>query len=205
MLPLHSVTQLLFLGNDTVTLPRYLPVALNNLQLRVVYMPVNARISTRDVVTPVTIVAFVVSTVTGVMLLLHWNVGLVRFSHEWLSVVFSAVAVWHLARNWKSFTAYLRRNAALAFFAISLAASVVFTGFTGTSSSANPGAVFRALSNATLDSAAPAFGMTSSDAIAILKSANIEALGSETLNEIGTRTGVGPVVIATILSTKGRR
>src|SRR4051812_47741740 len=110
MLPLHSVTQLLFLGNDTVTLPRYFPVALNNPQPRVVYMSVNARISTRDVVTPVTIVAFVVSTVTGVMLLLHWNVGLVRFSHEWLSVVFSAVAVWHLARNWKSFTAYLRAS-----------------------------------------------------------------------------------------------
>ena len=168
-------------------------------------MSVNARISTRDVVTPVTIVAFVVSTVTGVMLLLHWNVGLVKFSHEWLSVVFSAVAIWHLARSWKSFTAYLRRNAVLAVFAISLAASVVFTGLTGTSLSANPGAVFRALSNATLDSAAPAFGTTSSNAIAILKSANIEASGSETLNEIGTRTGIGPAAIATILATKGGR
>jgi Domain of unknown function (DUF4405) len=168
-------------------------------------MSANARLSTRDVVTPVTIAAFVVSTVTGVMLLLHWNAGLVRFSHEWLSVVFSAVAIWHLARNWRSFTAYLRRNAALVVFVISLAASVVFTGLTGTSSNANPGAVFRALSNATLDSAAPAFGMTSSDAIAILKSANIEASGSETLNEIGTRTGVGPAAIATIFATKGRR
>lgn len=168
-------------------------------------MSVNAGISTRDVVTPVTIVAFLVSTVTGVMLLLHWNVGLVRFSHEWLSVVFSAVAIWHLARNWKSFTAYLRRNAGLAVFAISLAASIVFTGFTGTSSSASPGAVFRALANATLDKAAPAFGMTSSEAIALLTSANIEALGSETLNGIGTRTGVGPAAIATLLATKGRR
>ena len=158
--------------------------------------------SIRDVVTPVTIMAFVVSTVTGVMLLLHWNAGLVRFSHEWLSVAFSVVAIWHLARNWKSFTAYLRRNAALAVFAASLVASVVFTGVTGNVSSANPGAVFRALSNATLESAAPAFGMTSSDAIAKLKSANIEALGSETLNEIGTRTGVGPAAITTILATK---
>jgi hypothetical protein len=168
-------------------------------------MSAKARISIRDVVTPVTIVAFVVSTITGVMLLLHWNSGLVRFSHEWLSVVFSAVAIWHLARNWKSFTVYLRRNAALAVVAISLAASVVFTGLTGTSSNASPGAVFRALSNATLDSAAPAFGMSSSDAVAILKSANIEALGGETLNEIGTRTGVGPAAITTILATKGRR
>jgi hypothetical protein len=37
------------------------------------------------------------------------------------------------------------------------------------------------------------------------ESANIEASGSETLNEIGTRTGVAPAAIATIFATKGRR
>lgn len=168
-------------------------------------MSVRAGISIRDVVTPVTIVTFVVSTITGIMLLLHWNAGLVRFSHEWLSVVFSAVAIWHLGRNWKSFTAYLRRNTALVVFAVSLVASVVFTGITGDTSNTSPGAVFRALSNATLESAAPAFGMTPGDAVAKLRSANIEASGGETLSEIGTRTGVGPAAIATILATQGGR
>jgi len=86
-------------------------------------MSPNPRALTRDIVTPVTVVAFVVSTVTGVMLLAHWNAGLVRFSHEWLSVVFSAVAAWHLFRNWKAFKQYLKRNAALAAFGVSLVAS----------------------------------------------------------------------------------
>src|SRR4051794_10863113 len=150
-------------------------------------MSPNPRALTRDIVTPVTVVTFVVSTVTGVMLLAHWNAGLVRFSHEWLSVVFSAVAAWHLFRNWKAFKQYLKRNAALAAFGVSLVASVVITGMTGATSSANPGLIFRALSNATVDAAAPAFGLAPGDAVAMLKAANIEASGGETLQAIGTR------------------
>lgn len=168
-------------------------------------MSPNIKIPARDIVTPVTIVTFIVSTVTGVMLLLHWNAGLVRFSHEWLSMVFSAVALWHLARNWKSFTGYLRRNAALAVFAASLAVSVVFTGMTGTTSNVSPGAVFRALSSASVESAAPAFGLTPAAAIAVLKAENIEATGGETLNAIGARTGLGGPGIATILAAKTSR
>lgn len=162
-------------------------------------------IPTRDIVTPVTIVTFVVSTVTGVMLLLHWNAGLVRFSHEWLSVVFSAVALWHLARNWKSFVAYLRRNAALATFAVSMVASLAFTGLTSTGSTASPAVVFRSLSSATLESAAPAFGMTPDGAVAALRGAGIEASPAETLNTIGGRSGQGGAGIATILATSGGR
>lgn len=162
-------------------------------------------IPTRDIVTPVTIVTFVVSTATGVMLLLHWNAGLVRFSHEWLSVAFSAVALWHLARNWKSFLAYLGRNAALATFAVSMVASLAFTGLTGTGSTANPGVVFRSLSNATLESAAPAFGLTADRAVAALHGAGIEAAPDETLNAIGSRSGQGGAGIATILATSARR
>lgn len=164
-----------------------------------------AGIPTRDVVTPVTFVAFIVSTITGIMLLLHWKAGLVRFSHEWLSIAFSAVAIWHLARNWRPFTAYLRRDTALAVLSTSLVASIVFTAITGDTSNASPGAVFRALSGATLESAAPAFGMTPSDAVAKLKSANIEVSGGETLGEIGARTGIGPAAVATILATQARR
>lgn len=168
-------------------------------------MSFDAKILTRDIVTPVTIVTFVVSTVTGVMLLVHWNAGLVRFSHEWLSMVFSAVAVWHLVKNWKPFTLYLTRNAALAAFLVSLAASVVFTGMTGTASNVSPGAVFRALSGATLEAAAPAFGLAPDQAVALLKSANIEAGTAETLNAIGARAGIGGAGIASILATKPGR
>ncbi len=157
---------------------------------------------TRNVVTPVTIVTFVVSTVTGVMLLLHWNAGLVRFSHEWLSVVFSAVGLWHLAKNWGAFLAYLKRNVAVAAFAVSLLLSLVFTGMTGSTSQVNPGAVFGALSRAPLAAAAPAFGLSPDEAITRLKASSIDAASGETLAVIGTRAGVGAAGVVSILAAR---
>jgi hypothetical protein len=157
---------------------------------------------TRNIVTPVTIVTFVVSTVTGIMLLGHWNAGLVRFSHEWLSVVFSAVGLWHLAKNWNAFVGYLKRNAAIAAFAVSLLASLVVTGMTGSTSSVNPGAVFGALSRASLEAAAPAFGLTPVEAVGKLNAANIDAVGGETLAAIGARSGVGAAGVASILAAR---
>lgn len=166
-------------------------------------MSFSVKTLSRDIVTPVTIMTFVVSTVTGIMLLVHWKAGLVRFSHEWLSLVFSAAGIWHFAKNWKAFTLYLKRNAAVATLAISLIVSAIVTGMTGTVSNISPGAVFRTLSNATLDIAAPAFGMAPNDAIALLKAANIEAAGGETLGEIGKRAGIGAAAITSMLATKG--
>lgn len=163
-----------------------------------------SRTMTRDVVTPVTIVTFVVSTVTGIMLLLHWNAGLVRFSHEWLSVVFSAIALWHLAKNWRAFMGYLKRHAARAAFAGSLIVSVVFTGTTG-GGGANPGAVFGALSGARLEAAAPALGLAPDRAVEVLKAANIDAAPGETLTVIGERAGKTGAAIASMLAAKRQR
>ena len=159
---------------------------------------------TRDVVTPVTIVTFVVSTVTGVMLLLHWNTGLVRFSHEWLSMAFSAIALWHLVKNWRAFLGYLKRYAAKAAFVATIVASVVFTGMTGTTGggSVNPGAVFGALSGATLEAAAPALGLTPDKAVEVLKTANIDATPGETLTAIGERAGKNGAAVASLLAAK---
>ncbi|PWC86512.1 hypothetical protein TSH100_12090 [Azospirillum sp. TSH100] len=162
---------------------------------------------TRDVVTPVTIVTFVVSTVTGIMLLLHWNAGLVRFSHEWLSVVFSAIALWHLVKNWRAFLGYLKRHAAQAAFVTSVIVSVVFTGMTGTTGggAVNPGAVFGALSGARLEAAAPALGLTSDTAVEVLKAAGIDAAPGETLTVIGERAGKNGAAIASMLAAKRGR
>ena len=162
---------------------------------------------TRDVVTPVTIVTFVVSTVTGIMLLLHWNTGLVRFSHEWLSMVFSAIALWHLVKNWRAFIGYLKRHAAQAAFVASIVVSVVFTAMTGTTGGggANPGAVFGALSAARLDSAAPALGLTPDKEVDVLKAANIEAAPDETLTAIGERAGKTGAAVASLLAAKRPR
>jgi len=155
---------------------------------------------TRDIVTPVTIVLFIVSTVTGVMLLLHWQGGLVKFSHEWLSVVFSIIAVWHLVKNWRPFMAYLKRSLPLVAFVASIVLSVVFTGMTGSTSNVSPRAVFGAISQAPLAAAAPAFGLDLEAAQALLSDAGVEATGTETLNAIGERSGLGGPGVMTLLA-----
>ncbi|MBP2297822.1 DUF4405 domain-containing protein [Azospirillum picis] len=169
-------------------------------------MAINVQVVTRDVVTPVTLVTFFVSTVTGIMLLGHWNAGLVRFSHEWLSVAFSAIAAWHLAKNWRAFTGYLKRNAARAAFTASLVASVVFTGMTGsTGAGANAGAVFRALSESSLETAAPALGLGVEKALGVLKAAGIDAAPGDSLDAIGQRSGRNGAAVASLLASQRPR
>ncbi|MFO1039356.1 MAG: DUF4405 domain-containing protein [Geminicoccaceae bacterium] len=160
---------------------------------------------TRDVVTPTTMVLFVVSTVTGVMLLFHWYGGLVHFSHEWLSVAFSAIAIWHLVKNWRTFTMYFRRSPAMWALATSLALSLVFTGLTGsTSERGGPGGVLNALADAPLQSVAPVFGMTPDAAAERLRAAGVEAFTTDTLRAIGARNGRNGPEIAMLLATTPR-
>jgi hypothetical protein len=157
----------------------------------------------RDVVTPATTVLFVVSTVTGVMLLLHWQGGLVRASHEWLSIAFGAFAAWHLAKNWRAFLPYLRRNAAILTLVVSLVASVVFTALTGSTEAAGggPRQVLEALSGATLEAAAPAFGLDEAAALAILQEAGFDrAAPADTLAAIGAGDGRSAMAVMGVLA-----
>lgn len=154
-------------------------------------MSLSARPRVRDIVTPVTLVLFVVSTVTGVMLLLHWQGALVKASHEWLSLVFAAIAAWHLARNWKPFLGYLRRRAALVALGVALVVSAVFTGLTAQNGGGlSPGALYHRLADASVATAAPALGVEPSAALARLEGAGLVAQSGETLAEIGARAGL---------------
>ena len=159
----------------------------------------------RDFVTPATIILFLVSTVTGLMLLLHLSGGLVKFSHEWLSVGFAAVAIWHLARNWRSFTLYLKRNGALATLSLMLISSLAFTALTGQTGGGGPRAVFSSLSLAPLEKVAPAFGLTVEEAINRLEARGYRADRSDNLKTIGARAGShGPDVLFLLVQNNTR-
>lgn len=153
-------------------------------------MSAPARSHTRDIVTPVTLVLFAVSTVTGIMLLLHWQGGLVKASHEWLSLVFSAVALWHLARNWKPFLGYLRRRLPQAALAGALAVSIGFTALTGQTGGVSPGAVFHRLADAPVSSVAPALGLETQAALIRLEAAGAKAGPDESLATVAGRAGL---------------
>jgi hypothetical protein len=159
----------------------------------------------RDVVTPGTAVLFLVSTVTGVMLLLHWQSGLVHASHEWLSVAFSAIALWHLVKNWRAFTLYLRRNVPLVAIVLTIALSLAFTAATARGPGGGPGAIVGAIAAQPLSAVAPAMGLDQARALALLQAAGVEAGGEDSLAAIAGRSGRDAFELAGVLAAGARR
>lgn len=155
----------------------------------------------RDVVTPGTAVLFLVSTVTGIMLLLHWQGGLVHASHEWLSVVFSAIAIWHLVKNWRAFSLYLRCNMPPAAIVVAIVASLAFTAATARGpGGGNPRVIVGAIAAQPLAVVAPALGLDQGRAIALLRESGIDAAGHETLAAIAGRSGRDAFELAGVLA-----
>ncbi len=61
----------------------------------------------REWTTPITAGSFLLVAVTGVLMFFHTDMGLNRMVHEWLSWLFLAVAVFHLAVNFTAFKKYV--------------------------------------------------------------------------------------------------
>lgn len=87
--------------------------------------------SLRQVATPLTIGAFILSAVTGVLMFFHLDIGLNKAAHEWLSWALVIGVVLHLSVNFRAFRGYLKRPVArglIAGFVILLAASFLPLG-----------------------------------------------------------------------------
>ncbi len=88
----------------------------------------------RDWVTPITMGAFGLLAVTGVLMFFHLDSGLNETAHQWLSWVLIAGVAMHAAVNWAGMKRHLagwRARAALAVFALLLAASFLPLGGKG--------------------------------------------------------------------------
>jgi hypothetical protein len=88
----------------------------------------------RDWVTPITMGAFGVLAVTGVLMFFHVKTALVEGVHEWLSWLLLAAVVGHAAVNWTGLRRHLagwRARAALGIGAAVLAAAVLPIGPSG--------------------------------------------------------------------------
>ncbi len=88
----------------------------------------------RDWVTPITMGAFGLLAVTGVLMFFHLDTGLNETAHQWLSWVLIAGVAMHAAVNWAGVKRHLAgwlARAALAVFALLLAASFLPLGGKG--------------------------------------------------------------------------
>jgi len=61
----------------------------------------------RTCATPITIGAFILSAVTGIMLFFRLDLGLTKVVHEWLSWLLVAGTIFHVIANWRFMTGYL--------------------------------------------------------------------------------------------------
>lgn len=65
----------------------------------------------RDWATPLTIGAFLLSAVTGILLFFHLDTGLNKAAHEWLGWAMVAGVALHAAANWNAFRRHLGSRA----------------------------------------------------------------------------------------------
>lgn len=111
--------------------------------------------------TPVTIAAFLLMAVTGVLMFFHAETTLAKLAHEYLSFIFVAGALLHVVVNWRPFTVHFRRwpaRAAAGLFAALLVVSFLPIGPNAGGGERPDRAALGAVMNAPLSSVAALTG-----------------------------------------------
>jgi hypothetical protein len=76
--------------------------------------------------TPLTIGAFGLSAVSGIMIFFHVNSSLVKVAHEWGSWLLVVGGLFHVVGSWQSFVGYLSKPAARAILVVFALLIIIF-------------------------------------------------------------------------------
>jgi hypothetical protein len=135
----------------------------------------------REWATPVTIGAFVLMAVTGLLMFFHWDSGLNKLAHEWLGWVMIAGVALHVAVNWGAFRRYFMASATgrgvIAAFAVILLTSFAPVG--GGKGAPPPVLAMNAIARAPIAALAPLAGRSAEEMIRALNAAGIAVAGPE--------------------------
>lgn len=124
---------------------------------------------------------FAVVSISGILMFFHVGKGLVSEMHEWLAMLFVAVAGLHVWRNWTAFTGYFRRGTIAlpaAVTAIAAALFIVPAVFTGQHREPVP-RLFQAIENARVADIAQLVGASSDTMAAALKAKGFEVRSAD--------------------------
>ncbi len=136
--------------------------------------------------TPLTLGAFALSAITGILLFFKINLGLVKPVHEWLSWLLVIGTAFHLFVNWRPSVQYLTRpvgKGILAVFFLLICASLLPL----TEGKRKPpfNTITDALLNSPISTVAQVANHTPDETLEILRSSGISAAGQEqTIREI---------------------
>ena len=135
----------------------------------------------RDWATSITIGAFGLMAVTGILMFFHADTGLNKLAHEWLGFLFVGAVALHVAVNWGAFKRHFASSAAgravIAVFAAALVAS--FAPLGGKTGRPPPVLAMNAILKAPLSTVAPLTGRSVETLVAQLNSAGFAVSGAE--------------------------
>lgn len=121
----------------------------------------------RDWATPLTIGAFAIMGVTGLLMFFELETGLNKPVHEWAGLVMVAAVVLHVAVNWRAFTRYLTESRSgrgiIAVGVLALAASFISPPGGRERGAPPPVLAMKAITAAPLTTIAPLTGRTPAD------------------------------------------
>lgn len=159
-----------------------------------------------DYATPLTTGLFVVSLVSGVALFFHFESGLFKSMHEWLSMVLILPFVFHIWKNWRPFVSYFKRAPMMLALALSLVAGAGFAIPTmGTSGGGvSPRALFEVVENGSVAQVAPLFGLAPDALAAALKAAGYTVASvDDKLSAVAEASGkTGFDIIGAVMAAK---
>ena len=149
--------------------------------------------------TPITMGAFLLSGVTGILMFFHLDMGLNKAAHEWLGWALVGGVGLHLLANHRAFTNYFKQTRAVAIvatFAVILGLS--FAPLGGESGESSVAAVMGGLGQAQVEQVIALTGESTEAGLARLNAAGIEAKQGQTIADLA---GGDKHQQATILST----
>ncbi len=151
--------------------------------------------------TPLTVGAFALSAITGVMLFFHVNIGLVKPAHEWFSWFLVLGGLLHIVGSWRPFVGHLNKpvaKAIMAAFVLLIAVSLLPLG--KAEKGMPPGKMSAILLRSPLSTVAAVAGHAPEDVIKqlALKGVRVET-GEQTIKEIAARNHARGVDILSLI------
>ncbi len=143
----------------------------------------------RKLATASTIGAFIVASVTGLLLFFEFGPGSIRATHEWISILFLAAVVFHVYVHQKPFVQYFKRNNVAPILAGLILGISLFVAAYNDIYAAE--AVFQSAINSGLEDVVFLFGLDLSDAMDALHAQGIEIESqTQTISDIAKNNGL---------------
>jgi hypothetical protein len=175
--------------------------------------PRSARNKWLDLLMAATVGFFLISCVTGVMLLCGVGKGIVKDAHEWLSVGLVVAGIIHAIRHWSIIGRYAR---SVTFWGTAVIVLVLATAFVapalnrgegGPGGHGGPargmGALIQTLENASVTSVAGLVNTTPEALVSRLREAGMTVTGpEETLREVAQSSGQDVVKLMEVIVSK---